>query len=643
MKAILLSLFVFSIIINAQEIGKSWEFNEDGNFEGIILSSNFKDSVVENGYLKATVANVFPALWSETFELNASEYGYIQIRLKIPGASSGKIMWNNDSGFWGYSQFFTNGNSTFQEFDIPVYLSNQWIGKITKIMRLDFNPDVGSQVEIDYIRIVRFGPKPAIKNFTPIRTVIKLVEEIPFFALVKNEGDIETHLRSKLILPERVSLVNGSIENDHGVLYKELTDSIHWSLMFSELGEHDIKLKLFNDTDTTEKIITVNVTDKYWDQKEFLLSAWSPPYAWYGPPYEDTVFAYYKNANFNNALWVRDDDALMQKIQQHRLKYYLLITPIIGELYLRAPDKQTPPEVTEEMLQRLDAVVNKYKDDPNLLGYHICDEPHKQAFPNIGKVVERIRESDPSRLNFVNIWPSGEGYREYIDELLQITKLELLSYDRYHFFNGYDGGEYFSNLSIIRQYALKYDIPFCNIIQGIGTNGTVEEHLNWRTPDEAEHRWLVYSSLAYGVHGLIWFHWHGNWGLTGNPDREIIYPSIQNINAEIDSLSQMMIQLKTVGAYHSITNENKWRLPADGIVKSVSTDTDLVVGYFKDKTEDDYFMLMNKDYTKNISTEVTLNYVLDSLQFFNVNSNSWEDVGYTNNNNGATFNLPIRA
>ena len=71
----IISLFLFwAIQVNAKEIGKSWEFNEDGNFEGISLSGNFKDSLVENGSLKATVANVFPFVSIEPFEVEASDF-----------------------------------------------------------------------------------------------------------------------------------------------------------------------------------------------------------------------------------------------------------------------------------------------------------------------------------------------------------------------------------------------------------------------------------------------------------------------------------------------------------------------------------------------------------------------------------------
>ncbi|MFZ1291215.1 MAG: T9SS type A sorting domain-containing protein, partial [Melioribacteraceae bacterium] len=637
-------IYLFANLIFAQEIGKSWEFNEAGNFEGIIFSKALKDSVVENGYLTATVANVFPSISSEPFELNANEYGFVQIRLRLPGATSGKIMWNNDSGAWGYTTFITDGDSTFQEFDIPVYQSNQWVGKITKIMRLDFNPTIGSKIDIDYIRIVHFGVRPIIKNFSAIRTILKPNQNIPLTAIIKNDGDEEANFKSKLILPEGANLLSGNTDNEHGIIFNENYDTINWIISFTNFGNYDIIQKLFNENDTTEKKLICNVSENYWKQNEFLLSAWSPPYAWYGPPYENIIFEDYANANFKNVLWVRPEVELIEKVKEYNLKYFLLVTNILGgDVYLRAPEEQIPPEITEEMLLSLDAVIDKYKDDPNLIGYHICDEPYEEAFENIAKVVQRIREKDPSRLSFVNIWPSGSGYREYIDNLLQTTKLELLSYDRYHFFNGYDGGEYFSNLDVIREYALKYDIPFCNIIQAIGTNGTVEQGLNWRTPNENGHRWLVYSSLAYGVHGLIWFHWHGDWGLTGNPDRNIIYPSIQKINAEIDSLSQIMVQLKTTGVYHSKISEPKWKLPSNGIIKSVSDNADLVIGYFTDHNEKNYFMLMNKDYDKSTLASISMNGIGENLIYFDVITNQWISVNEVNNSGVINFDIELDA
>jgi len=58
LRAVVLSLLTLLVIqLDAQEIeiGKSWEFNEDGNFEGITLSPNLSDAVVENGYKILTI------------------------------------------------------------------------------------------------------------------------------------------------------------------------------------------------------------------------------------------------------------------------------------------------------------------------------------------------------------------------------------------------------------------------------------------------------------------------------------------------------------------------------------------------------------------------------------------------------------
>jgi len=109
-------LHFFVIHLSGHAVGKSWEFNEDGNFEGIQLSNNFKDSLVENGSLKATVANVFSFLSSESFELEAADYGIVQIRIKILGATSGKLNWYDETEAWGFVNFDAPGDSTFHEF-----------------------------------------------------------------------------------------------------------------------------------------------------------------------------------------------------------------------------------------------------------------------------------------------------------------------------------------------------------------------------------------------------------------------------------------------------------------------------------------------------------------------------------------------
>ena len=651
MSKILLKVFVISIIIlfsiglNAQEIGKSWEFNEDGNFEGIIIGNNLTDSLVENGFYKATVANIFPFIKSERFELEAADFGVVQIRMKVIGATSGNFKWYNDTGDWGFIFFDTIGDSTFQEFEFPVYLNDKWKGKITKIMSLGFNPTVGSRVEIDYIRIVRTGPKPTIANFNSRRTIFKQNVEIPLFASVRNDGDVETILNSKLTLPEGARLLNGSLENNHGSMFKEVTDTLYWTIIFDNLGEYNLSLQLFNEIDTTEKIISLNVTDQYWVQNKFFLSAWSPP------SLTTEAYDYYANANFEMILWLPPDEASVSYAEQKGMDYILRAGSILGEHdYLRAPDNIAPEDLTSDDLAKLDGMIDQFMNREKVLGYYITDEPNAKAFPNLGKTVSYLREKDPTRLSFINLLPTYASeeqfgtptYDEHIEQFLNIVKPEILSYDHYHFFNTYDGGGYFTNLGIIRKWAVAYDIPFCNIIQAIGTNNTSVDFLDWRIPNADEHRWLVYSSLAYGAKAIVWFHWDHSWGLTSSPKRDELYASIQQLNLEINNIGDILIGLTSVGAYHSKTNVEKLKLPVDGIIKSVSENADLVIGYFKDSNEKDYFMLMNKSYNDSIVATITLNGVTDELQYFDVFTSEWISVINDSTSGKSIFNVSLR-
>ena len=583
-------MLIFSVpsLFAQFEIGISWEFNEDGNLQGWIPSPNFSDVTVKDSVLTATASGPFPYLESEEFNIAASEYKFIYIRMKVPGANTAKIMWDNDGGEWGFHWFPVQGDTNYHEYQLPVFLNERWTGQIIKIRKIDFNLPLNAQLGIDYIRIVHIGPVPEIASFKPLRTVIKQGHEIPLTAIVQNTGDTEVEMKSCLTLPEGITLLDGNLENTHGTLFREIADTLHWRVKCDYVGDYDLSLLLFSDSDTTEKKLTLSVTDEYWEATEFLLSAWSPPYAWYPAPYEDEIFADYFAANFNIVLWVRPDEDLIAKVENYNKKYFLLITNLVGgDLYLRAPDKVIPPEITPQMLSKLDPLIEQFKDNPNVLGYHICDEPHEQAFENIGKVVSYLREKDPKRLCFVNIWPGTNDteYKNYIRDLLDITKLDLLSYDRYVFFNDRtDTGIFFNNLRVIRESALNYDIPFCNIIQAIGTNDTRESHLNWRIPNEAEHRWQVYASLAYGVKALIWFHWHLDWGVTGSPESEGIKASIAKTNAEINALGPVLVKLETTGAYHANNVPfGEAALPEDAFIKSVSSNADLVVVFFKDE------------------------------------------------------------
>ena len=137
--AVILLLFSTISLFAQYKIGISWEFNEDGNLQGWTASPNFSNIEVKDSLLTATVAGSFPYLASEAFNISASDYRFIFIKMKLPGATSAKIMWNNDSGEWGFYWFPVYADTTFHEYRLPVFLRDQWRGQITGIQKLDFN------------------------------------------------------------------------------------------------------------------------------------------------------------------------------------------------------------------------------------------------------------------------------------------------------------------------------------------------------------------------------------------------------------------------------------------------------------------------------------------------------------------------
>ncbi|KAA3655442.1 MAG: T9SS C-terminal target domain-containing protein, partial [Calditrichaeota bacterium] len=557
------------------------------------------------------------------------------------------VRWDLDVNDWGWNQFSIFGDSLFHEYTLPLYSNDKWHDNLIKIQSFVIHTPLNAKVEIDYFRIVHAGPIPEVTRFKAWRTIFKSGEAIPLLATIKNSGDEAASIRSELVLPPGATLLQGGTQMEHGEMYGDMLDSLEWHVRFDQTGDYDLALNLITESDTVASILHMPVTGEYWEQDEFLLSAWSPPYAWYPPPYQQAVVDTYANAHFDVALWARPEDDLTQLFENIGMKYFILVTNILGgDEYLREPSGDVAPELTPEMLARLDPIIEKYRDNPNVIGYHICDEPYDVAFPNIGKVVRYIRERDPKRLCFVNIWPgdSSPKYRTYIENLLDETSLEHLSYDRYVFFNNYDGGSFFSNMRVVREYALRYNLPFFNIIQAIGTNGTVESRLNWRTPSEGVHRWQAYASLAYGARGLIWFHWHGNWGVTGNPDREKIIASLTKINPGIKALGQEMLEqnLRSISTTHTIPKTgDESDYPEDQTITSVSPAADLLLGFFKNESDDDFVMIMNKNYTDSVTATIYSGYYLPELHVFEADSMRWKSQKTTNENLGSAFNVTI--
>lgn len=252
-------------------------------------------------------------------------------------------------------------------------------------------------------------------------------------------------------------------------------------------------------------------------------------------------------------------------------------------------------------------VVDDYKNHPALYGYLLTDEPHQKLFTNLGKLVNTFTYLDPEHPAFVNLFPNYAtaeqlgfiDYENYVSEYLDIVKSPILSYDHYALMEDGDRPQYFENLEIIRRQALRAGVPFWNVI-------LATPHFNYRDPSPADLRWQVYTTLAYGGKGIIYFTYNtldvenyrnGIIGLYGQLTPK--YAVVQQLNHELQRLGKHLVNLRSVSVTHSADiPEGAVAHTGEGLVYQIEGGA-FVIGEFIDSSDSPWIMVVNKNRQKS--------------------------------------------
>jgi hypothetical protein len=249
-------------------------------------------------------------------------------------------------------------------------------------------------------------------------------------------------------------------------------------------------------------------------------------------------------------------------------------------------------------------IVADYAQHAALYGYYLQDEPGYELFRALGEVSREFEAQDPAHLPYINLFPTYASpqqlgtptYADHLEKYLSIVQPRVLSYDHYCLMkDGTDRRDYFENLALIREYGLRHGTPPWNIILSL-------PHLGYRDPSADEMRWQVYTSLAYGMKGLMYFtYWtHPDWEKVGEiaivdsqgkPAR--LYPIVQQLNGEIRTLGKVLLGLTSTGVYHTgDIPAGCRRLPGDESVQ-LPDDVPLVLGMFRDAAGGEYALIAN--------------------------------------------------
>ncbi|NPV45649.1 MAG: hypothetical protein HPY69_01720 [Armatimonadetes bacterium] len=280
-------------------------------------------------------------------------------------------------------------------------------------------------------------------------------------------------------------------------------------------------------------------------------------------------------------------------------------------------------------------VVADYGHHPALFGYYIQDEPNYRSFRDLGLISQELERLDPRHLPYINLFPTyasveqlgNPTYADHLETFLSIVKPVILSYDHYALLsNDSERPDWFENLALIREAALRHDKPPWVIILSL-------PHLGYRDPTAAEMRWQVYTSLAYGMKGIMYFtYWtHPDWEKAGQiaivdsqgrPAR--LYSIVKKLNTEIRTLGRVLLGLESTGVYHTRQpaasgspawptappyRADDWSPPGTMVLGAdaevgVSGQQPVVVGTFRDARGTAYVLVANQSF--RTAADVTL-------------------------------------
>lgn len=299
--------------------------------------------------------------------------------------------------------------------------------------------------------------------------------------------------------------------------------------------------------------IHVYAADASWNHGDPVTTYWAGPGAPNGDRLNDVWMAQLKEGGFNTvwAMTVEDLDMAAKYGMRAIYKYKGYVAPI------------EDPKVSSPLGEEIDRI----KKHPALYAYSLIDEPSAELFARLGRTHEWFKRRDPDHAVWVNLLPTyarnnqlgvkGEIFRaywEYVRLFCETFRPEVFSYDHYQLQNGGDSPDYLLNLCVIRQAASAYGIPFWNGVQACTWRpGDLASPKSPRIPGPDELRFLVYTTAAYGAHGIYYYVYchkgHGGSIATLDGKTGDKFELLKTLNREFIAIARELAPLTFKGAY----------------------------------------------------------------------------------------------
>ncbi len=240
-------------------------------------------------------------------------------------------------------------------------------------------------------------------------------------------------------------------------------------------------------------------------------------------------------------------------------------------------------------------------------GYTIQDEPSLKDFPGLRETVDAIRQTRPGKLAYINLFPNyanerqlgTKTYDQHVGKFIDIVNVDVLSMDHYPMMTPDKDSrtKYCDNLKVMRKYSQKAGIPFWNFFNTMPFG----PHFD---PTEAQLRWQIYTSIAYGAKGVLYFcYWTPRGGefpkggaiITAEGRKTRHYEQAKRINHNIKNLGPTLMNLTSTRICRVKPDDDPSKALADTPIKGI-TKGDYLVGVFKHKDGRRAVLLNNYSY-----------------------------------------------
>jgi len=273
-------------------------------------------------------------------------------------------------------------------------------------------------------------------------------------------------------------------------------------------------------------------------------------------------------------------------------------------------------------------------DGPACWGYLLTDEPSTADFPKLGARASEIRAKRPGRFGYVNLFPNyanstqlgAASYDDYISKFIEIVKPEVLSMDHYPAMrpDSDTRDAYCKNLETFRQHALRARIPFWNYFYSM-------PFANRMDPTEAQIRWQIFTSIAYGAKGILYFcYWtpgKGNGGtgefpkggalITAEGRRTRHYDEARRINLELQAWGPTLMKLTCLNAFRYRSDQPVSSLAQSSIKSLTRLPTDpeveFIVGSHQHQDGRRAVVLVNHSYSHTAWPTVNFDASIQSI------------------------------